>query len=400
LAITPNWLAMKLDSSGDPIWAQTVSSGLRGTYEGVVEGPDGALFMGGHTQGSVAGSDPLYPVHRDYPTSIVAKFAADGSFIGHTGIAEPLGKGTGNGVGAAWDRIRSITWTPNGPVVCGNKSTEENSSYSMVTAGWVAALTENLGPRWFTQFDGPQYEGFIDVSDAGDGIFILGDIQAQANSNKKGSAAIFHLPYEGMVRFGSALGSFNATYLAPHFNTLPPINRSRTRDLGSSSQNVKATFVVTPFTLTQVEINAPLSEHAASYDRYVDQMNPGPIQSFPEWATYFQLPAEEIEPTMDLDGDQPSIGLEYLTGGNPFGRDANPFSMMQADDMLILEMALGPNVDLSEIIGKRSSDLGLWTQDDVTTSLVEDSEGKRARVETQMGSNPSQFLRIESNLSE
>lgn len=204
----PNGLLMKISSAdGSLLWATAFVSERGLTLASMTEGADGSLFVAGRIHLIV--TDP-------FPAIFVGKFKADGTLLAHVTIGEdpdwtdelPAG-GT-----SPYDLATRLRWTPEGLVACGS------TGRGVGRSGWLLGLTEELGVKFYSVFDGGKGDWLNDIVDAGDGLAVIGNVTVDTTRFGIGSQTaatvplLMKLPWEGILRFHEDTG-LRSLFLQP-----------------------------------------------------------------------------------------------------------------------------------------------------------------------------------------
>ena len=197
-------LLMKINPAGDVLWATAVAGRWGILFRDVAEAPDGSIFaVGAH--GDI--------VVDYYPSIMVAKFSANGELVNHVLIGEdPDGiDELPNGGDTPYDTATQAAWTSNGLVVVGN------TGIGLTKSAFAMCVTDELGVRWFSAFDGPNASVLEDVAVTDAGIAALGWVEDvwPIEFENRTPAWLLSLPWEGMMQFHPDTGVKSA-YLQPH----------------------------------------------------------------------------------------------------------------------------------------------------------------------------------------
>jgi len=205
---TANGLLMKVSTTdGSLQWATAFVSERGLNVASMTEGADGSLFVAGR----------IHLIVTDgFPAIFVGKFKADGTLLDHVTIGEdpdwtdelPTG-GT-----SPYDLATRLRWTPEGLVACDSTGLGDERS------GWVMGLTEELGVKFYSVFDGDDGDWFNDIADAGDGLAVIGNARVDTTRFGIGSQTaatvplLLKLPWEGILRFHEDSG-LRSLFLQP-----------------------------------------------------------------------------------------------------------------------------------------------------------------------------------------
>ena len=314
--ILENGFIMKVSSEGDFLWANAVVSYWGMTFKDVVEGADGTLFAAG------AQNDLVW---NYYPDIALAKFSADGELQQHVLLGEdpdgvdelPMAGDT------PYDSASQIVWTEDGLYVTGHTGLGAN------TAGWVAAITEELGVRWFSSFDGSRADEFADLAVAEDGLLVMGwsDSVMPFGTGGNHSMVLFKYPWEGIMRTHPDTGT-EMKYLQPrtflsmdhsHFNTIDNTNPLQPVSLRTAPvSGILWQALVSNESFSAVPTGVVVTPTVARLER----IEPLSIDNFAEWAAYHQLSSANSALTNDFDGDGRPNAVEFFFGTNPHQVDS------------------------------------------------------------------------------
>jgi hypothetical protein len=350
--IGPEGLLMKVSTAdGSLLWATAFSSERGLTLDALAEGPDGTLFvMGG-----------VHLIVTDgFPAMFLGKFTADGTLLDHVTIGEdpdwtdelPTG-GT-----SPYDLGTRLRWTPEGLVACGSTGLGDGRS------GWVMALTDELGVKFYTVFDGPKGDWFYDIADAGDGLAVLGNTtvtERWANFPWTPQTwtvpLLLKLPWEGILRCHENTG-IRSLYLQPRVfhssaSTLFQV-LSGSGQLSFSNAQSPAPLVPTdlPWTVGD-SLPAPVT-HSAYTTFRVEALDPGLIRSYDDWAFYQGLSGNDALPTADPDGDGLPNRFESFFGRDPRVAENEPPLILTLD-----RTATPPTVTIQFTRSAHAAALGL-----------------------------------------
>lgn len=301
-----NGLIMKISPAGEVLWASAVAGRWGILYRDVAEAPDGSIFAVG------ANGDLVTDL---YPSIMVAKFSADGSLVNHVLIGEdPDGiYELPNGGDTPYDTATQAAWTSNGIVVVGRTGLGVgNSAFAM-------CVTEELGVRWFSAFDGPAASLFEDVAVNDSGIAALGwaeDVWPIKFADRS-PAWLLSLPWEGIMRFHPDSG-VRSTYLRPH--VLLSSDHADFRGQFSDAQGhqyFQSTAPV-PFVISNmtIAVGGTITEGVfRTFDTArLEYIPPSIIDNYDEWAAYYQLSGTNSTSTSDPDGDGLNNDFEFFFG--------------------------------------------------------------------------------------
>jgi hypothetical protein len=374
-------LLMKVDAdSGSIIWAQTYASTWGMLLQEVIEAPDGTIFAGG-------GAGKI--VTQTRPANLIGKFAHDGSLLSHVTIGDDPDwvDELPNGGSSPYDTITDLIWTLDGLFACGN------TGLGLGTAAWVMGLTEELGVKFFTVFDGDMSEAMIETTDAGDGLAVLGNFQSVNPIGQGGKTigVLMKLPWEGILRFHEDTG-MRSLYLQPRvFNSggteefqvisTTPVPGAAPMRFGNSFSSFTATNA--PITMTPGEPVQPLKPTANPMVAPLERLDSTMVHDFQTWATYHRLPPES-GPETDTDGDGTADLLESYFGSNPWVPDAGAsltISLVTNDQQsAVIEFERNTFARTFPVHFESAGDLLDWSLTTDVTEQVEPLGSDRERV--------------------
>ncbi len=123
-------------------------------------------------------------------------------------------------------------------------------------------------------------------------------------------------------------------------------------------------------------------------------MAKGKIENYSEWLRYNQFHPFVGNSRWDLDDVGLSIGVKYLTGGEPFENDLNSFGIQYLEPNARLEFPLASCVGFSEVEVLQAQELENGSTHLINLSEINDNEGRRARAETPVSGGESVFLSV------
>jgi|GEM_PF-1232544 len=371
---SPNGLLMKVSSAdGSLLWATAFVSGRGITIASMTEGADGSLFVAGRIHLIV--TDP-------FPAIFVGKFKSDGTLVDHVTIGDdpdwtdelPTG-GT-----SPYDLATRLRWTPEGLVACGS------TGGGVGRSGWVLGLTDELGVKFYSVFDGGNGDWFNDIADAGDGLAVIGNATVDTVRFGIGSQTaatvplLMKLPWEGILRFHEDSG-LRSLFLQPrvyHSSASTLFQVLSTYGAGASLQTYANLQSPVTFTVTDVPLLAALPPPAPVADTdfttvRIEATDPALIQTYDDWAAYHYLSGDAALPAADPDGDGLANVLECYFGRDSFVPETEPvvtISVGQAggQPVVVLEFdraTYGANLGVRV---ESSQDLAAWL---VANDLVE-----------------------------
>jgi hypothetical protein len=298
--------------------ANAVDSRWGMRFNDVVEAPDGTLFAAGSNSDIIA---------NYYPSILVAKFSADGALINHVLIGndpstpDELPNAGGD---TPYDAAAQIVWTDDGPCITGT------TGLGPQTAGWVAGLTDELGVRFFSAFDGSRAESFLDMAATADGLNIMGWSDSVMPFGTGGQHAIVLLkyPWEGIMRMHPDTG-VQTHYLQPRIYLSSEQLDFMSADLTSTNPVTRLTAPA-PFGYQEIVWTVvstpvpPIGSNITPVMARLEFVEPTAVKNFAEWTAYHQLSAANSTLGSDSDGDGRSNAEEFFYGTNPFVQDTSP----------------------------------------------------------------------------
>ena len=353
-----NGLLMKIDASGNLLWATAFVSPWGIDLHGVAEGPDGTLYTTGWLP---------RPVNQTGPAAIVARFTPDGELKDHVTIGTDADwpdefNDRGN---TSYDAGHGILYTEEGLWICGTTGLGE------ATAGWVASLTDELGVRFFTGFDGSLQEAFFDLEDTGAGLLVVGQSRSLMPWGSGGSYAALsmHLPFEGIMRF-DARSHLSSRYLQPRVR-----KRSSELDFAITSQvpsqppqtysnlTSPVPFEVIDLALEPLDRSFDLVPSPTPSEIVLEHIEPGRIGDYDDWTVYHRLP--DPDPELDSDEDGLPNGLEAFFGRDPHIYETTPpvsISTGQLDGLpvLVIDFERSTYSQSLAVVFQSSEDLDTW----------------------------------------
>jgi hypothetical protein len=309
-----NGLLMKITPAGDVIWASAFAAHWGMLFCDVAEAPDGTLYAVG-SHGDL--------VWNYYPSILVAKVASDGELIDHVLIGEAPDwlDELPDGGDTPYDYAASAVWTGNGLVVAGR------TGLGAGTSAFAALLNDELGVRWFSAFDASGAAVFNDVAATPDGIITMGWAENVWTGlfTSRAPAWLLSLPWEGIIRFHPNTGA-RSVYLQPHvfLSTRHEDFLGRVTDSYGNLNlfsTASATFVPTN-SVPPVGQDVPAGAVTTFDTARLERVEPSIVDSYEEWAAYYQLTGTNSLPTGDLDKDGAMNQWEYFTGTDPLRSDA------------------------------------------------------------------------------
>jgi hypothetical protein len=359
---TPNGLLLKISATdGGPLWATAFVSERGINLASVTEGPDGTLF--------VAGAIHLI-VTDGFPAIFVGKFKADGTLLDHVTIGEdpdwsdelPTG-GT-----SPYDIATRLRWTPEGLIACGSTGLGDGRS------GWVLGLTDELGVKFYSVFDGPRGDWCAEIVEAGDGLAVLGNATLDTVRFGIGSLTaatvplLMKLPWEGILRFHEDTG-LRSLFLQPRvfhssastmFHVL-----SGSGQLTFANAQSPVSFTVTD--LPWVPASLPPAPVTDMDYRIVpvEATDPALIQTYEDWAAYHYLSGSMADPAADPDGDGLRNLFESYFGRNPYVAETEPpltitAGLLNGEPVVVLEFDRATGAAALGIRFESSQNLLTW----------------------------------------
>jgi hypothetical protein len=312
-----NGFLTKVSSDGDLVWSQAIESRWSMVLNDVVESADGTLFATG------ANGDLVW---NYYPSIVLAKFGADGELIDHVLLGEdpdeedmlPLSGDT------PYDAATEIVWSEDGLYIVGKTGLGHG------TAGFVAALTEELGVRWFSSFDGPRADAIEDIQITHEGLTLMGwsDSIMPFGTGGEHSLMLMRYPFEGILRLHPDTGVQTA-YLQPrtflssqdlHFMVVDNSNPQQPVFMRTTPVSGSFNALVKNESLTEVPIGVRVTPTLARLDR----IEPTLITAMDDWEAYHQIPTDGRGALADADRDGRPNAEEFFFGTNPHKIDASP----------------------------------------------------------------------------
>jgi hypothetical protein len=393
-------LLMKVSGSdGSLLWARNYPSQWGLNLYRVVEAPDGTLFAAG-SAGRI--------VTQTRPSNLFARFKSDGTLIDHVTVGEDADwpDELPSGGNTPYDNVQDLVWTPEGLVACGV------TGLGTGTAGWVMGLTEELGVRFFSVFDGPKAEDLLRVVDAGDGLAVLGNTYSAYpwGAGRLKVPVLMKLPWEGIMRFHPD-SKFQSRYLQPRVYKssadLQFIVYSTRTTPGAPPQSFFSSSGTVPFAVNPVPISpgGPLPELTAlpNFLTYaIEAVDFGQVTDYNSWAAYHQLTGTNTPPTADPDGDGLANYLEAYFGRNPFQAETAPVlsvtgGQTSSQPMIAIEYDRAPFAGSFNVRVESSEDLRWWNPATDLLQIVVPSDARKERVRlTATPDRPYRYFRIGS----
>ena len=380
---TSSGLLMKIDvEDGLLLWANVYASRWGMNLEEVLESPDGTIYAAGAV-GRI--------VTQDRPVNLFVKLDAEGNLLDHVSIGDDPDweDELPDGGNSPYDLVTGLEWVEGGLWACGV------TGLGAERAGWVMSLTDELGVKLFSVFDGPDAEICLDLADAGDGLAMLATTRSAYPWGSGGQSApmLLKLPWEGLMRFHEDSG-LDSLYLQPqvfHTSTTEEFMMlSRIENPGApqtfSSSFSPAAFVQTPLTFTPgATVPAPL-DYSAPTILAVEALERGLIESFADWVEYHQLTGAGADPDADDDGDGLSAIFEAFFGRNPYvAETTSPVTIsageINGQSLVIIEF---DRTTFSQSLGvtfESSEDLDAWLEATGLTETVQPLSPTQERVQ-------------------
>ncbi len=352
-----NGLLMKITPDGDVIWAKAVPGRWGMAFNDAAEAADGTLYVVG-SHGDIV---------RDYYPSIFAgKFSANGELFQHVLIGEDSDwdDALPNGGDTPYDFAAQAAWTGDSLVMVGTTGLGSSAS------AWAASLTDELGVRWFSAFDGPGATAFADVAITSDGFAALGwaDSIWSTKFPNRTPAWLLSLPWEGLMRFHPDTMAQSA-YLQPHVflsSTHPDFVGTVTLAPGQVGQMTTADvpFVVSN-TVPAVGGNVTVGVATTFVTARLERLDPAAVDGYDAWAAYHQLTGTNSVPTGDFDGDGIQNGAEFFFGLSPLVQNTNTSSVLAitydtATDTVAIEFNRAQVAASQTYTLQYSTDLTTW----------------------------------------
>jgi hypothetical protein len=321
-------LLMKVSGSdGSLIWARNYPSQWGLDFYRVVEAPDGTLFAAG-SAGRI--------VTQTRPCKLFARFNPDGTLIDHVTVGEDADwpDELPNGGNTPYDAVQDLIWTPEGLFACGV------TGLGTGTAGWVIGLTDELGVRFFSVFDGPNADEMLRLVDASDGLAVLGNTYSAYpwGAGRLQVPVLLKLPWEGIMRFHPD-SMLNSLYLQPRVYKssadLQFMVFSTLSNPGVPPQSFSSSFGTVPFVANAVAVSPggalPALTVLSNFLTYaIEAVSYDHVTDYATWAAYHQLSADDADPTADSDGDGLANYLEAYFGRDPFRAESAPLLSITA----------------------------------------------------------------------
>jgi hypothetical protein len=313
-------LIMKLAPDGEVIWAKAVPGRWGMAFNDIAETDNGTLLVVG-SHGDI--------VRDYYPSIFVGKFSADGELLQHVLIGEDADwdDALPNGGDTPYDFAAQAAWTGDALVVVGTTGLGASAS------AWAASLTQELGVRWFSAFDGPGASALADVAITDEGIAALGwaDRIWPTKFPNRTPAWLLSLPWEGLMRFHPDTGASSA-YLQPRvflssgqMDFVGRITNAQQRAEFVSTADVP--FVVSN-TVPAVGGDIPAGAVTTFVTARLERLEPSVVDGYDAWVDYHQMSGTNSAPNEDFDGDGIQNGAEYFFGLSPVLQDSNPAPML------------------------------------------------------------------------
>ncbi len=370
--IGPEGLLMKVSATdGGLLWATAFVSERGLTLDALAEGPDGTLFVMGGVH---------LIVSDGFPAIFLGKFTADGTLLDHVTIGEDpdWADELTTGGTSPYDLGTRLRWTPVGLIACGGTGLGDGRS------GWVMALTEELGVKFYTVFDGPKDDWFSDIADVGDGPAVLGNTtvtQRWANFPWTPQTwtvpLLLKLPREGILRCHPDTG-IRSLFLQPRVyhssaSTLFQVLSGSGQLTFSNSQSTVPLVPTDLLWSAGGSIPAPTTNHAYTTYR-VEALDPGLIQTYDDRAAYHSLSGSSADPAADPDGDGLRNLFESSFGRNPYVAETEPLlplsgGRLNGQLVVVLEFDRSTHAAALGIRFESSQNLLTWL---VASDLIEE----------------------------
>jgi hypothetical protein len=403
---SPNGLLMKVSSTdGSLLWATAFVSGRGLTVATMTEGADGSLFVAGRIHLIV--TDP-------FPAIFVGKFKSDGTLVDHVAIGKdpdwPDELPTGGT--SPYDLATRLRWTPEGLVACGS------TGGGVGRSGWVLGLTDELGVKFYSVFDGGNGDWFNDIADAGDGLAVIGNATVDTTRFGIGSQTaatvplLMKLPWEGILRFHEDSG-LRSLFLQPrvyHSSASTLFQVLSTSGSGPSVQTFANLQSPVTFTVTDVPRlaasppPAPVADPDFTTVR-LEATDPALIQTYDDWAAYHYLSGDAALPEADPDGDGLANVFESYFGRNPYMAEADPVITISVgreggQPVVLLEFDRAAHGAALGVRFESSQDLAAWL---VASDLVEQVQPLGPLTEhvrlVDASNLPARFFRVVATLA-
>jgi hypothetical protein len=321
---------MKVDpTDGTLLWAKAYASRWGMNLEHVEIAHEGLIFAAG-AAGRV--------VSQDRPVNLFAKFDSDGALLDHVTVGPDPDwpeerPGGGN---TPYDIVSGLVWTEGRLLACGTTGLGDDR------AGWVMRLTEELGVEFFSIFDGPKAEIFLDLADTGDGIAILGSTRSAYPwaTGGQGTSLLQMLPREGMMRFheDSGMTSFFAQPQVHHTSASFEFQMLSTGDNPGAPQTFSnafssVAFQQMPLSFTPGGAVADPVDATAPILLAIEKIEIAVVDDYDDWTAYHNLHGGAADPFADDDDDGVVNVMEAFLGRSPWIAEEDPIMMISAGEI-------------------------------------------------------------------
>lgn len=398
---TDNGLIMKIDSSdGTVLWANAYASRWGMFIEDIVETPEGTLFAAG-SAGRI--------VSQSRPVNLFIKLAADGTLLDHTtvGDAPDWEDELTNGGNTPYDIVAKLAWIEGGLWACGTTGLGDDR------AAWLMSLTDELGVKFYSVFDGAEAEIGLDLVDAGDGVAILGSTRSAYPWGTGGQNApmLLKFPWEGMMRFHEDTG-FRSLYLQPqvfHTSADPEFQMLSRVENPFSPQTFSRSFssvsmTPTPLTLTPGGSVGPPVDAVSADVIHLEKVERSLIEDFDDWTEYHQLSGADADREADTDGDGLKNVFEAFFGRNPHVAEPDSPVTISAGEIngqpvVVIEFDRSTFTQFLGVTFESSETLDGWLTATGLTEIVQPLSPTQERVQLVGAQDvPVKFFRLVSTL--
>jgi uncharacterized delta-60 repeat protein len=173
-------IIVKLDASGDKVWAKSYGGSGYDHFDSVTPIPDGGFVAAGDS----SSTNGDFPATKGYIDAIIAKFNANGNNI--------WAKNCG---GSSIDRFRSVTSTPDGGFVAVGHSSSTNGDFPATKGDYdaiIAKFNANGNKVWAKSYGGSGDDIFFSVIPTSDGDFVAVGNSGPTNGERDAIIAKFN----------------------------------------------------------------------------------------------------------------------------------------------------------------------------------------------------------------
>jgi hypothetical protein len=227
-----------------------------------------------------------------------------------------------NGGDTPYDLAVQCVWAGDSLVVAGN------TGLGLTISAWLARLTDELGVRWMSAFDGPGAATFGDMAITDRGILAMGAIDNPwpGRFDNRTPAWLVSLPWEGIMRFHPTSG-VQSHYLQPHVF----LSSDHLDFIGQVTDGVGRVQLVptaaASFAVSNAVTTAGGAVQAGVLTTFVtarlERLEPSVISTYDEWVAYHQLTGTGSNGEDDLDGDGVRNLWEFFSGTDPLATGTN-----------------------------------------------------------------------------